>query len=118
MRSLTEDFCTDISEDLDLKFDASNYPKDYPIYPAKNKKVIGMMKVESGGKQISEFVGLRAKLYSYKTDKYEKKKCKGITNNVIIKNIGFEDYKRTILTREIPHRRMNCVSSPNDELFI
>lgn len=41
MRSLTEDFCTDISEDLDLKFDASNYPKDYPIYPAKNKKVIG-----------------------------------------------------------------------------
>lgn len=45
MRSLTEDFCTDISEDLDLKFDASNYPKDYPIYPAKNKKVIGMMKL-------------------------------------------------------------------------
>ena len=77
-----------------------------------------MMKVESGGKQISEFVGLRAKLYSYKTDKYEKKKCKGITKNVIIKNIGFEDYKRTILTREIPHRRMNYVSSPNDELFI
>ena len=73
--------------------------------------------VESGGKQISEFVGLRAKLYSYKTDKSEKKKCKGITKNVIIKNIGFEDYKRTILTREIPHR-MNCVSSPNDELFI
>ena len=32
-----------------------------------NKEVIGMMKDEAGGKIIEEFVGLRAKLYSYKT---------------------------------------------------
>ena len=29
-------------------------------------KVIGMFKDEACGKQIEEFVGLRAKLYSYK----------------------------------------------------
>ena len=32
----------------------------------KNKKVPGMMKDEAGGKIIEGFVGLRAKLYSYK----------------------------------------------------
>lgn len=50
MRLLIEDFCIDIFEDLDLKFDVLNYLKDYLIYLVKNKKVIGMVKVEFGGK--------------------------------------------------------------------
>ena len=38
---------------------------------------------EACGKQIVEFVGLRAKLYSYKMlDGSEDKKCKGMTENV------------------------------------
>ena len=46
-------------------------------------KVLGMFKGEAGGKQIVEFVGLRAKLYSYKMlDGSEDKKCKGMTRNV------------------------------------
>ena len=37
-----------------------------------------MSKDEAGAKQILEFVGLRAKLYSYKIlDDSEDKKCKG-----------------------------------------
>ena len=36
-----------------------------------------MFKDEAGGKQIVEFIGLRAKLYSYKMlDCFEDKKCK------------------------------------------
>ena len=48
-------------------FDTSNFPKDHPSgIQGKNKKVPGMMKDEAGGKIIEGFIGLRAKLYSYK----------------------------------------------------
>ena len=41
-----------------------------------------MFKDEAGGNQIAEFVGLRAKLYSYKMlDGSEDKKCKGVTKS-------------------------------------
>ena len=74
----TDDFFKDISQDVEQKFDTSNYPKDYKseIPTGKNKKVIGMMKDEAGGKIIKEFIGLRAKLYSYKM--YEGKEEKSV----------------------------------------
>ena len=45
-----------------------------------------MFKDEVGGKVIDEFVGLRAKLYSYKMfEGEESKKCKGVKKSVVIK---------------------------------
>ena len=69
----TEDFYRDISQDVRAKFDTSNYPTEHPsgIETGVNKKVGGMFKDEAGGEQITEFVGLRAKLYAFKTDKEE-----------------------------------------------
>ena len=78
----TEDFYQDISSDVEEKFDTSNYAKG--IKTGCNKKVIGMMKDECGGEQILEFVGLRAKIYSYKLNEKEEKKAKGV-KKVIIK---------------------------------
>ena len=44
----------------------------------KNKKLIGLVKGELGGKIMTKFVGLRAKKYSYLTDDgSEEKKAKG-----------------------------------------
>ena len=43
------------------------------------------MRDECGGKQISEFVGLRAKMDSYKLDETEEKRSKGVKKNVIKK---------------------------------
>ena len=44
----------------------------------KKKKVIGLIKYELGGKVMTEFVGFRAKIYSYLTDdNNESKKAKG-----------------------------------------
>ena len=40
----------------------------------KNKKVIGLIKDESGGQIMKEFARLRAKAYSYLTDNKDKNK--------------------------------------------
>ena len=72
----TKDFYKDISEDVKHRFDTSDYPPNHPsgIPSGFNKKVLGMFKDEAGGKVIDEFVGLRAKLYSYKMFEGEESK--------------------------------------------
>ena len=81
----TEDFYQDICSDVEEKFDTSNYAKNHPsgIETGCNKKVICKMKDECGGKQISEFVGLRAKMYSYRLNKSEEKKAKGVLKRLL-----------------------------------
>ena len=74
----TNDFYKDIAEDVSKRFDTSNYPKGHPIQSDANKKVLGMMKDEAAGKIITEFVGLRSKLYAYEVDGNTDKKCKGV----------------------------------------
>ena len=51
-----KDFYKDISSDVDKRFDTSNYEVNRPLPTGKNKKVIGLMKDELGGKIITEFV--------------------------------------------------------------
>ena len=75
----TEDFYADIVDDVPARFDTSGYYPNQPLPVGINKKVIGHMKDELGGKIMTEFVALRPKLYSYKVlDGSEDKKCKGI----------------------------------------
>ena len=64
----TNDFYKDINPDIEKRFDTSDYPTNHPsgFKTGLNSKVLGMFKDEAGGKQIVEFVGLRAKVYSYK----------------------------------------------------
>ena len=52
MHIKTEDFYEDVAEDIKGKFDTSNYDDecDRPLPKGKNKKVIGLMKDELGGK--------------------------------------------------------------------
>jgi len=69
----TEDFYVDIAQDVESRFDTSDYPTGLPIKAGVNKNVIGMFKDKACGKQIEEFVGLRAKFYSYKVADVEHK---------------------------------------------
>ena len=61
----TEDFYKDIANDVEKRFNTSNYEVNRPLPTEKNKKVIGLKKDELGGKIITEFVTLRPKTYSY-----------------------------------------------------
>ena len=98
----TKDFFKDIYTDIEKRFDTSDYPSIHPsgIKTGLNSKVLGMFKDEAGEKQIVEFVGLRAKLYSYKMlDGSVHKKCKGVTKNVTKRSIKFDDYRECLFSR-------------------
>ena len=73
----TEDFYKDIANDVEEKYDTSNYNCKRPLPIGKNKKVIGLMKDELGGKIMKEFIGLKPKCHAtlmddYKVDKIAK----------------------------------------------
>ena len=116
----TEDFYKDISGDVHGFFDTSNFPKGHSsgIEVGCNKKVVGMFKDEAGGKIISEFVGLRPKLYAYKMHEgKEEKRCKGVKKAVVTRSINFEDYKTCLFTGKPQTRTMNVIRRHRHELF-
>ena len=68
MHIRTEDFYKDIANDVEKRFDTSNYEVSRSLPTRKNKRVIGLMKNKLGGKIMTEFVALRPKTYSYLMD--------------------------------------------------
>ena len=105
------DFYKDISNDVENRFDTSNYEVNTsetsalarrPLPQEKIKKIIGLMKDELGGKIITEFVTLRPKTYSFLTDYgKEDKKAKRTKKCVIKKKIKFNDYKKCLFSGEL-----------------
>ena len=88
----TNDFYKDIGNDVEKRFDTSNYECNRPLPTGKNKKVIRLMKDELGGMIITEFVTLRPNTYSYSTDDgKEDKKAKGTKKRVIKRTIKFNE---------------------------
>ena len=115
----TEDFYEDIANDVEARFDTSGYSKtDFrPLPISLNKKVIGLMKDELGGKIMTEFVALRPKLYSYKKlDGSEDKKCKGIKKCVVKKILTFEDYKTCLFNDSTEYRSQLMFRSAKHEV--
>ena len=68
----TDDIYKDLYHDRDL-FDNGDYPEPSQFFLNENKKVIGNFKDEAAGQPITEFVGLKSKMYSYKTEIKRKK---------------------------------------------
>ena len=93
MHIKTENFYKDIADDVEKKYGTSNYTVERPLPMGKNKKVIGMIKDELGGKLMKKFIGLRPKCYSYLTDDGNvDKKAKGTKKCVMEKEIMFNNY--------------------------
>ena len=81
----TDGVYKDIAEDVETRFETSNFEIDRPLPKGKNKKVIGLMKDELGGKIKKKFVGLRAKTYSYLKDNNDEDKKAKVTTKVCVK---------------------------------
>ncbi|XP_073979962.1 uncharacterized protein [Rhodnius prolixus] len=80
----TRDFYEDITTMMD-EFDTSDYPDGHPCKNNRNKKVLGKFKDEASGEPVSEFVGLRAKMYAVRIRGLEKKRAKGIKKAAVDK---------------------------------
>ena len=102
MNIKTNYFYEDIASEFENTFDTSNYAVNRLLPTGKNKKIIGLMKDELGGKLITEFITLRPKTYSFLTDDgKEDKKAKGTKKCVIKKMNKFNDYKKCLLNDEV-----------------
>ena len=116
----TEDFYRDISKDAEKRFDMSGCSKDenMPLLIEKNKKVTGLMKDEFGGKIMTEFVALRAKMYVYrKIDKeVREKRCKGIKKCVVSGGLTFDDYKTCLFDGETINREQMLFENKKHEV--
>ena len=125
----TKDFYRDIAKDVEKRFDTSGYSKDEnrPLPIRENKKVIGLMKDELGGKIMTEFVALRAKMYAYrKIDRlaaqHEHKEvgekcCKGTKRCVVAEGLTFDDYKTCLFDGKTIYREQMLFENKKHEVY-
>ena len=91
----TKDVIKDLKSLEDI-FDFSNLDRNHELFSYKNKKVLGIFKIETSKKiWIGEFIALRKKMYAYRCGDDNKNKFKGVSKSQS-KNIKFEGYKKCL----------------------
>ncbi|XP_045476742.1 uncharacterized protein LOC123682252 [Harmonia axyridis] len=142
---LFEDPYEVMRRDCHTRFDTSDYPKNNPYgIPQVNKKVLGMMKDENEGIPMTDYVGLRSKLYTVKNSndeidvkkrQWEKeghdpeeiesmaqnygitKKAKGIKKSIVKNNICFDDYIECLETWKHKIISQNLIRSKEHNVY-
>ncbi len=100
----TDDIYKDMKEHIEI-YDTSNYDPEHPLYNTVNKKVVGKFKDELGGKIMTEFVGLRPKMYSYCGEE-SGKRAKGVRKSVLKNTITHDDFRNCLLEQKVYSRKM------------
>ena len=77
------------------------------------------MEDEPGGKIVTEFVALRAKMYAYrKIDKeVEEKRCKGTKKCVVAESLTFEDYKTCLFDGKTVYREQMLFENKEHKMY-
>ena len=93
-------------------FDFSGYDKRSSYYDCTNKKVIGKMKDEMGGKIIAEFVGLRSKMYSIVTvDDEELVRAKGVNRKLM-----HSEFKDVLFDKKVVRHCMKSILAKRNKI--
>ena len=92
-------------------FDLSNLPVSSEYYCSDNKKALGKMNDEYGGKSIIKFVGLKSKMYSM-LDESNNEKITSKSDNGFIK---FQEFYDTLFQKKILRHTMR-IGSKNHNL--
>ena len=112
----THDAYADFWQNKD-KFDNSDYNTNSTFFNIDNKKVIGKFKDETAGIPITEFVGLRSKMYSYINDNEQTARtAKGIKKQVIKKTLTHDNYKEVLFNNKQMQHTMKTIRSKNHQL--
>jgi len=86
--------------------------------PLANRKVPGLMKDENNGAIMTEFVGLRAKMYALCVDgKKDTKKIKDVKNNIVARTITFDDYTWFLFDEIEITRKQSSIKSKLHEVY-
>lgn len=114
----TDCFYTDMIESIDEWYDTSDFAENNPYkIPRKNKKKPGYFKDELNGKIMTEFAGLRSKMYAFKFDDMQVKKAKGVKQYVLKKSIQFADYYDCVKNRNLVVRAQNSFRTKKHCVF-
>ena len=88
------------------------------MHSIANKKVLGKMKDECAGCPISEYVGLRPKMYYIlEADGENIKKAKGVKKNVVKKHIRHEQYKEALFRKRTFRHSMDVLRSERHHIY-
>ncbi|XP_046570051.1 uncharacterized protein LOC124278380 [Haliotis rubra] len=103
-------------------FDTSNYPPGHDLHSMDRHKAIGLMKNEVGSKQIREFVGLRAKNYSFifdktPSEKVEKCTAKGVKEAFKKKHLRHQMFKDCLFKRKQSFGSYHQIRSLHNTLY-
>jgi len=97
-------------------FDTSNFEPQHPQYSLKNHRVLGKFKSETGSAAPSEFVGLRAKMYSLHVpnlEKHSKVKAKGIKKSYVKNHVRHQQFREVLQTKNRTLSRFRTFQSKN-----
>ena len=122
------------------EFDWSGYPSDHAVFKKakwkpdkvqelqnRNKKVLLKMKDELDGYRMSEFVGVRAKCYSFEIDERDREayfsdkrstmKNKGISSAALKHQVTHNDYKKCVLESQRKYVSTQSFRSYNHQIY-
>ena len=136
-RIRTRDVYADMLAHAD-EFDWSGYAPTHPVFRGmnvedvaelreRNKKVLGKMKDELDGYRMREFVGVRAKCYSFLVDERDREgyfsgqrctmKNKGINSAALKSQITHEDYRRCVMESQRKFVEINSLRSYAHQIY-
>ena len=107
---------------MEKRFETSGYSKDdnRPLPIGKNNKKVGQLKDELGGKIMTEFVALRAKMYAYREidkEEVEERRYKGTKMCVVCEGLTFDDYKTCLFDGETVYREQMRFENKKHEVY-
>ena len=118
---LLEIFTNDVYSDMkqnSMYYDTSDYPQVHELYSEENKKVLGKMKDECCGRLITEYVGLRPKMYSILEDSEKNiRKAKGVKRNVVQQELKHEMYLDCLQEQTQCKHEMHCLRSEKHRVY-